>query len=80
MNSIENRLDNLERKIETAKTSKATLEGERKQLLSQLKEKFGVKTLGEAKKKLAQLQEQHPKLEGEVEELVTALEDKDIWN
>lgn len=80
MESIENRLLDLKSKIDRAKTSKATLEGERKQLLAQLKEKFGVKTLGEAKKKLAKLQEEHPKLEERVENMVVALEEKDVWN
>lgn len=46
-------------KIETAKTSKARLEGERTNLTKSMKEDHGISTVIEAKTRIKQLQEEH---------------------
>lgn len=50
--------------IEQAVKDQAELEGQRKQILTQLRDQFGCKSYKEAKALLARLEEDHAKAEG----------------
>ena len=63
------------KKIDTLKERQATLEGQKKELLSQLSEDFGVNSLSEAVKLYKKLQGEVQEEENEIESSVYKIEE-----
>jgi len=66
----------LKAEIEEAQESASRYQGKKEMLEEQLKEKFGVKTPAEGRKKLKTMQEGIDKLNEEIETLTAELEDE----
>ena len=71
--NIANELLRLKQEIETGKIKKAKLEGELESIKKELKAQHKCKTLGEAKKKLAKLEETRSKAEAKLDKATNAL-------
>lgn len=66
----------LKEQIENNKTKLAEAKGEEKLLLKQLNEKWGCKTLAEAKKKLEEMKKKQAVISTVIEDKTTELEEK----
>ena len=79
----EQELIDLKQKIVESKENYTKLEGRRESLMDRLSEQFGVKTIPEAKKKLAKLQKEletwDEKIQTATEELETKLHESPEW-
>jgi len=67
---------NLKKDINTAKTNKANLEGQKEGIMKQLRDTFKVKTVEEANTKLSQLERQQKVLEQKIKDGIEELEEK----
>lgn len=67
MNNMLQEIEKWKREIESDKAEKSELEGSRKEKIRQMEEKFEVKSVEAAKKKLASMQKEHKKVSSETE-------------
>lgn len=72
----EDKLLELKQKIDTAKTTKAELSGQRKSMMTQMKETWGCKTLEEADAKLEKMNKEIKDLDEEIKTRSTEIEQK----
>ena len=72
----EDKLLDLKQKIDTAKTTKAELSGQRKSMMTQMKETWGCKTLEEADAKLEKMNKEIKDLDEEIKTRSTEIEQK----
>ena len=71
---------NIKDKIENAKNQKALAEGALAQLMTQLKNDFGLDTVEAAKLKLAELSEEIVKVQSSIQKLFADLEQVTNWD
>ena len=69
-----NELMVLKKRIDTAKTEVAELEGKKKHVLQELKDDWNVSTVPQAKKKLGEMRKSADTLEDELDKLITKIE------
>jgi flagellar biosynthesis chaperone FliJ len=79
MKDIQEDLKNLKDNIDNAKTNLAKLEGRESELLKQLKKDFGVNTVEEAEKKIAQLEKEYKKKKESIEKDYKTLKEQYDW-
>jgi uncharacterized protein YukE len=72
----EEKLLELKQKIDTAKTTVAELTGQRKSMMTQMKETWGCKTLEEADKKLEKMNKEIKDLDDEIKKRSAEIEEK----
>jgi chromosome segregation ATPase len=77
--SIESRLLDLKKEIESAKIKKAQAEGALNQNLNRLKEEFKCRSIEQAQKQLEKLKEQKEILQGKIESAMKKLEEDFEW-
>jgi predicted nucleic acid-binding Zn-ribbon protein len=66
----------LKKDIDTAKTNTAQLEGQKKELMKQLKENWDCETIAEAEKKLKKLQTKYKETEEQIADGIAELQEK----
>jgi hypothetical protein len=79
MATIEQRLLDLKKEIESAKIEKAQSEGALNQNMSRLKEEFKCRSIEQAQKQLEKLKEQKEVLQGKIESAMKKLEEDFEW-
>lgn len=77
--SIESRLLDLKKEIESAKIEKAQAEGALNQNMNRLKEEFKCRSIEQAQKQLEKLKEQKEILQGKIEFAMKKLEEDFEW-
>ena len=69
MSNIVDQLKQNQASITKLQTEQARQEGQRDQLLRQLKDKFGIDSIVKGEEKLLKLKSEHVEIEGKIEEL-----------
>jgi hypothetical protein len=72
----EQELLDLKQKIETSKENLSKMEGRKEALMDQLLQKFGIKTIAEAKRKIKKLEEDVAEWDQKIEDATVELENK----
>lgn len=72
-------LNKLGKEIESAKTSVATLEGRRSEVIERLKTEHGISTIEEADKLLIKLDKEIVKMDAEIQADFTKLKENFSW-
>ena len=75
MQDVVEKLNRIKKRIDKAKKEMAMLEGKKEQLLARLKSEFRVDSIEQAKKKLETLKDKKDRIETEIEEKMSKLEE-----
>ena len=75
MQDVVEKLNRIKKRIDKAKKEMAMLEGKKEQLLARLKSEFRVDSIEQAKEKLETLKDKKDRIETEIEEKMSKLEE-----